>query len=35
MLNIKVKSKEPVKILKTISGTSLDRELSNFAKKLP
>jgi hypothetical protein len=35
MLNINIKSEEPLKILKTISGSSLGLYLLNFAKEVP
>jgi hypothetical protein len=35
MLNINIKLEEPLKLLKTISGSSLGLDLLNFAKKVP
>ncbi len=35
MFNINIKLEEPLKILKTISGSSLGLDLLNFAKEVP
>jgi hypothetical protein len=35
MLKINIKSEEPLKILKTINGSSLGLDLLNFAKEDP
>jgi hypothetical protein len=35
MLNIDIKSEESLNILKIISGSSLDRDLLNYAKNSP